>query len=116
MHRFRNAAITVGAMALLAIPMTAGAKPHPNPNASSPGCTVTAANSWLSITASNLTPGTLYSVSVVTPGGATMGDVFFPSADGTFTDTALPANYPGTYSVSVSKAKGSTLATCSVDV
>jgi hypothetical protein len=116
MQRFRSAAISVACLALLAIPATAGAKVHNS--ASAPGCTVTASASpsWLNINASNLTTGTLYTIAVVTPGGATMGDVMFPSATGTLTDTNLPANYVGTYSVSISKTKGSTVASCSVDV
>jgi len=116
MKRLRNVAISVAGLALLAIPATAGAKVHNS--ASAPGCTVSASASpsWLSINASNLTQGTLYTIAVVTPGGATMGDVMFPAADGSLTDTNLPANYVGTYSVSISKMKGATVASCSVDV
>jgi hypothetical protein len=52
---------------------------------------------WLTITATSCTPGIMYLVSVLTPGGASMGDSLYPDEAGVLVDTNLPANYPGDY-------------------
>lgn len=121
MPRLRTIAL-VGMASTMLFPAAAfAAKGGRNNNAlvAAPGCAVQAVGSsptWLDVTATGLTPGTLYQVTVVQPSGATTGDLVYPAADGSLHDSNNSAAFAGHYDVSISKVRGSTLFSCSTDV
>src|SRR4051794_227079 len=111
-------AVAATTVAFVGVAPSAFAAKGGKPSTSTGACEVSApaSPSWLQISASGLTPGVMYQVLVMTPGGNQLGDVLYPNQDGTINDTNLYAGAPGTYSVTLNKFHGSSVGTCSTVV